>query len=261
MTYADQIDSHDWRGRFRARLGERATGLVVALAIEVVLLLLLLSLGRSDEPQLAEATRVTTFNADNAAEEEPSPEPEAEPDAERPLPREATPLDTQPPPPVPATPPRPQVDRTPVQPRMSAFDLSNLPRPAPPRQPGYGPAAPANLPRDSERVGTMPNGEPLYRAEWYREPSDQMLGDYLSTAQGPGWGMIACRTEPQWKVVDCVALEERPANSRIARAVLAAAWEFQVRPPRLGGKYQYGEWVRIRIDYNLRRNTGFQPQD
>jgi len=39
----------------------------------------------------------------------------------------------------------------------------------------------------------------------------------------------------------------------MAQAVLAAAWEFRVRPPRLRGRNMYGLWVRIRIEYNLRR--------
>ena len=107
--------------------------------------------------------------------------------------------------------------------------------------------------RDTERVGTAPNGEPLYAAAWYREPEDKMLGDYLATARGPGWGLIACRTAPNYRVEDCVGLDEYPQGSQIARAVLAAAWEFRVRPPRLGGRPQVGSWVRIRIDYGIER--------
>ena len=107
--------------------------------------------------------------------------------------------------------------------------------------------------RDTERVGTAPNGEPLYAAEWYREPRDDMMRDYLSTARGPGWGLIACRTAPDYRVEDCVPLSEYPEGSQINRAVLAMAWEFRVRPPRRGGQPMVGAWVRIRIDYGIGR--------
>ncbi|HEY5722094.1 MAG TPA: hypothetical protein VIT45_07210 [Allosphingosinicella sp.] len=103
-------------------------------------------------------------------------------------------------------------------------------------------------------MGTAPNGEPLYAAAWYREPEDKMLGDYLSTARGPGWGLIACRTASGFRVVDCVGIDEYPRGSQIMRSVLAAAWEFRVRPPQRGGVPLVGAWVRIRIDYSIRRN-------
>ena len=57
---------------------------------------------------------------------------------------------------------------------------------------------------------------------------------------------------PDYKVDDCVALDEWPNGSRLARAVLAAAWQFKVKPPRVGGSYKVGEWVRIRIDYGIK---------
>ena len=102
-------------------------------------------------------------------------------------------------------------------------------------------------------MGTAPNGEPLYAAAWYREPRDDELRGYLSTASGPGWGLIACRTAPDYRVEDCVGLDEYPNGSQINRAVLAAAWAFRVRPPRLGGRPMVGSWVRIRIDYGIER--------
>jgi protein TonB len=80
-----------------------------------------------------------------------------------------------------------------------------------------------------------------------------MLRAYLSTARGPGWGLIACRTAPDYRVEDCVPLDEYPEGSQINRAVLAAAWEFRVRPARIGGRSQVGSWVRIRIDYSIGR--------
>ena len=106
---------------------------------------------------------------------------------------------------------------------------------------------------DTARVGTAPNGQPLYAAAWYREPYESELNGYLSTAQGPGWGTIACRTAPDFRVEDCEIVDEYPNRSNIARAVLAAAWQFQVRPPRLGGRSLVGSWVLIRITYEQRQ--------
>ena len=103
-------------------------------------------------------------------------------------------------------------------------------------------------------VGTAPGGQPMYAAAWYREPYDDELSGYLSTAQGPGWALIACRTASDFRVEDCVGLDEYPDGSRIQNAVLAAAWQFRVRPPRIGGISQVGAWVRIRIDYTERRS-------
>ncbi len=52
--------------------------------------------------------------------------------------------------------------------------------------------------------------------------------------------MIACRTVARYRVSDCVEVGSGPPG---------AAWQFQVRPPRKGGKELVGSWVRIRIDY------------
>ena len=75
----------------------------------------------------------------------------------------------------------------------------------------------------------------------------------MSTASGPGWGLIACRTAPDYRVEDCVGLDEYPNGSQITRAVLAAAWQFKVRPARVRGRSLVGSWVRIRIDYGIRQ--------
>ena len=106
---------------------------------------------------------------------------------------------------------------------------------------------------DTEQVGTAPNGEPLYAAEWYREPTRQELSFYLPKAmpQGGGWGLVACKTAARFHVEDCVELGNAPAGSHLAHAVSQAAWQFLVRPPRVGGKLMVGSWVRIRIDYQM----------
>jgi protein TonB len=103
---------------------------------------------------------------------------------------------------------------------------------------------------DSERVGTAPDGEPLYAAQWHRRPTRAELSAYLPPRMsGDGWGLIACKTVAGYRVEDCVELGDSPPGSRLAGAVRQAAWQFRVRPPRVGGKELVGTWVRIRIDY------------
>lgn len=254
--------------RLRTGAGRRALAIGFVLLIEAVLLLMLLSLGTGKAP--GEKDRNITLvelDATEAPEEAAvpdSPEPAA-PAEERPVQQQPTPEQpplprpNEPAPPQPSqarpVPPLPSPLPVPVQPPPSAAPpRSDAQRPSPPRA-VYGPpdrGRPAAY-RDTERVGTAPNGQPLYAASWYREPRQDMLRAYLSTARGPGWGLIACRTAPDYRVEDCVGLEEYPYGSQIMRSVLAAAWEFRVRPPRLGGEPQVGAWVRIRIDYGIDR--------
>ena len=236
--------------------GRRTLGIILALLIEALLLLLLLSLGVGELPGKKEGTiKVVNLSASEDPEDAPEPAgPEAEQQAEeRPVPQR--PATEEPPPPHPAPAAAPRVPAIQPPPPAQPPSAAIPPSPAPPAPPGrtYGPPNKGgSASRDTERVGTAPNGEPLYAAAWYREPGEELRA-YLSTARGPGWGLIACRTAPDYRVEDCVGLDEYPAGSQITRAVLAAAWEFKVRPPRLGGKSLVGSWVRIRIDYTERR--------
>lgn len=172
---------------------------------------------------------------------------------------------TPPTPPQPQPTPQPTTAPTPppmvILPRNSPlqnFNLKNLPRRRPdhpsqevpaPAQQAYGPAAPSSSPGDTPIVGTAPDGSPLYKARWYRKPTDAQLSGYLSTANPNSYALIECKTAPHWRVEDCRGLEEYPAGSHIQRAVLAAAWQFQVRPPMRDGQYLVGAWVRILIEY------------
>ena len=240
----------------RIGAGRRALALGLALLIPALLLVMLMTFGVEKPPRFKDEY-VSVVSIDAAPAADASAEPERresrQAESEQPLPDLPEPAEPVPPkvvepvaapaPPAPPPPPLPQ----PTVPRIGA---------RPPGGQVYGPpntGGASSSALDSERVGTAPNGEPLYAAAWYREPSDGELRGYLSTADGPGWGLIACRTAPDYRVEDCVGLDEYPNGSQIMRAVLAAAWQFRVRPPRLGGKSMVGAWVRIRIDYGTRR--------
>ena len=233
-------------------------GIGLTLLIEMLMLVLLLTLGTARR-RTPDETRTTlvTFRAEEAPHEAPAPrrrEPERQAVA-RPTPQQAQPVA---PPSVQSVQPVAPPVTTTVMPttwQLSPGVRHRPDRPAAATGPAYGPpniGSPAA--GDSEQVGTAPNGEPLFAAQWYEEPSEEMMRSYLSTARGPGWGLIACRTAPDYRVEDCVALDEYPEGSQINRSVLAAAWEFRVRPPRRGGQSLVGAWVRIRIDYDLRRH-------
>ncbi len=241
----------------------------IALLIEALIVLVLLTLGLNIAGEEDGDETVTEFAAvEFAAPSEPEPEAqpeettdaapqEVQPTPDQPLPQPLRPspltLNPQPAPPLPPAPPPPDPQPQPQpQPQPSA-----KPKIAAKINPGrtFGPADTGN-PRtanDSAQVGTAPNGEPLFAARWYREPTDQELAGYLSTANNPGSALIACKTVPDYYVDDCVLLSESPPGSQIGRAVLAAAWQFRVRPARVGGREQVGSWVRIRIDYSVRR--------
>ena len=255
--------------RLRDGMGRRAVAIGVTLLLEAILILMLITLGMSKDPEKTIVPLISTFDVGNEPESEAQTKPDI-PKAEKQP--EATP---KPAPSAAAAPEVPQnTPPTSLQPQampsqpalipmsrnqMATLDIGNLPKSAPsPAAAATGKPAPygpvdTGYPGDSKRVGRAPNGEPLYAAAWYREPYDSELSGYLSTASGPGWGIIVCRTVPEFRVENCEVVEEYPAGSRIARAVLAAAWQFQVRPPRVGGRSKYGEWVRIRIVYGPNR--------
>lgn len=243
----------------------KAASLGIALVIEALILLLLLTLGAQIAGDEDGKETVTEF----AASDFSAPaEPEAEQPPEDQSDSAETPVDTPPVPdqPTPLDLPEPERPKPPL-----VSNPTPAPPPPPPAKPAprasptigakinpgrtYGPSdsGPSRTSTDSQQVGTAPNGEPLYAARWYREPTDRELAGYLSTANGPGVALIACRTVPDYYVEDCVLLSESPQGSMMGRAVLAAAWQFRVRPARIGGREQFGSWVRIRIDYTIRQ--------
>jgi protein TonB len=227
-------------------LRRRVSGLALALAIEILLILAFLTLDFTPKRPEFKGGTLSTF--DLAASEEAATASKAQKPA---------PTTRQPPRPVPPAfkpkiilPERP-LDLIPLsREELEASDIAKLGTNAP----GAGAQlAQGNAPGDSQLVGTAPNGEPLYAAEWYREPTNQELSTYLpkTMPEGGGWGLIACRTAARYRVEDCVELGQGPPGSHLAGAVRQAASQFLVRPPRVGGKTLVGEWVRIRIDYTV----------
>lgn len=258
MFLLPDSDELSWREWLRTGVGRRAIGLAAALVLEALLLLLLLTLGQSDKIKNTGGPKVAAFDVSSPPEQAPAPA-----EQEKPKPTSlVTPQPRQPDTPQPLPQPQPTVQppaliplpRAPVIPADNIGAPRRPIQPAPSNQPAYGPAdtGPRGEP-DSVRVGTAPDGQPLYAARWYREPYPDELRGYLSTASGPGSGTIMCRTAPEWRVEDCVAVSESPRGSNYARSVLAAAWQFKVRPPRLGGKSLVGGWVRITIYDGVRQ--------
>ena len=234
----------------------RAASFALALAIELVLLLAFFTLNFRDRRPEFMGGSLSTFDVSAESEQDRSDIPQKK--------KEEQAAETRPPRPVPPIPkpavklPTPNLDMLEVTREVyQAADIAKLGSNAP----GYVQSADAggsggSHAGDSAMVGTAPNGQPLYAAEWYREPTDTELGGYLpkSLPEGGGWGIIACKTAPRFRVTDCVELGQEPAGSHLAGAVRQAAWQFLVRPPRKGGKSLVGEWVRIRVDYIQGRN-------
>lgn len=236
----------------RASRGRRAGSFLLAIAIEVLLLLAFFTLNfrEKERPEFA-GDRLTTFDLSAESQQDRSATPQPEEIEQS--------VEVRPPRPVPPV-PKPVV-KLPERPLdmiivtkevYEASDIAKLGSNAP----GYVRSAErggtgGSSPGDSQRVGTAPNGEPLYAAEWYREPTDTELAAYLpkTMPESGGWGLIACKTASQYRVIDCVELGQAPAGSHLAGAARQAAWQFKVRPPRVGGKPMIGEWVRIRIIY------------
>lgn len=226
----------------RPPLQRRASGLALAVGVNLLLLLALLGLGI--RPQLPKKAS-SPITVDLLPESAPAASQQTQsPIARKPkLVTETKPVPKPPPIVLPAKPtiqtnrPLDMIEMSKEE--LAAADVRNLPRG------GLG-AGSAN---DSEEVGRGPHGEVLYAAEWARHPTDAELGGYLPRNAPDGYGLIACKTVAGNRVDDCIELDQSPRGSHLASAVRQAAWQFRVRPPRKNGRPMVGEWVRIRIDY------------
>lgn len=234
----------------RPPLQRRLTGLALALAVNLALLLILMTLGIIAPPS-QKSLRGIVVNM-IPANRSTSPTKSAKVQQQRRhVEASSKPALKKPPIILPSKPtitPPPQATtkRAPKSPpwiemseqEMASGDISKI------AAAGSGSAG------DSEVVGHGPNGEDLYAAEWARRPTDAELAGYLPRSAPEGFGLIACKTAAGNRVEDCIELDQEPRGSHLASSVRQAAWQFHVRPPRKGGKAMIGAWVRIRIDYS-----------
>ena len=231
----------------------RTVSFVLALVVEVLLILVLLLFGPHLTPApKPEPRRATSFSL-SPSEKEAATAPEHRTKAHaaaKPASGATTPIPPMPPvitPPKVPTPPAALPGVLPIQ--LGASDISKLKSSAS-NDDGAETGTDSKL---AYGPGEGPGGQPLYNAEWYREPTDAQLNGYLPKGAPPNsWALIACQTMPQFHVDNCRSLGESPVGSGLGRAMREAAWQFLVRPPRRGGKVLVGAWVKIRIDFTLR---------
>ena len=231
----------------------RTISFVLALIVEALLILVLVLFGPHFVPgSKPEPRRATSFSL-APSEKEAATAPEHRTKAHAAAKQASgkiTPITPLPPvitPPKVPTPPNALPGVLPIQ--LGASDISKLKSSAS-NDDGAETGTDSKL---AYGPGEGPGGQPLYNAEWYREPSDAELNGYLPRGAPPNsWALIACQTVAKYHVENCRSLGESPVGSGLARAMREAAWQFLVRPPRRGGKVLVGAWVKIRIDFTLK---------
>ena len=238
-------------------LRRRGAALALALGIEALVALLLFYLAPPLSPR-KEERRATVFGielprSDDSPDGKPADKRAKTAARARPTRAEAR---TQPPPPVPSP------VETPVPPGPPAFlkltrddyqqgDIAKVQSHAP--TPSENNQVAENEARDDDTpiVGKAPNGEPMYGAEWYRKPTYAMFAPYLPHGWAKnGKSRVTCRMGARYHLEDCRILGETPPGSGYGYALLQAAWQFRMIPPRRGGKELTNAWVLIELDYH-----------
>jgi hypothetical protein len=231
----------DWLDQWRERRNSRALAFAAVVLVHLLLALALYFITPKAAKRRNDNTPSTFILLPDAEPQRArKAAPKAKPAASKPLARRVAPV--------------PEVSVAPSKPVIfgdlayNAVDIAKMPGAA------TQSTADAGTGTDNDTaagVGTGPGGVTLYKAEWVREPTQAELRFYMPKNQPDNsWGMIACRTIPRNLVDDCVPLGDYPGGSGIARALVNAAWQFKVRPPRINGVPEVGAWVRIRIDFS-----------
>jgi protein TonB len=245
MHLASDQPSSDRR---RFALPRRTTSIIITLIVHVLLMLMLVTLSqpRIFVPMAKNGLIAISLPSDQKEATKAKSQTKAKAAQKQEKPAAATPASQPIPPPV----PNQSVPDYPVL-KLTHDEMVGLDATLRTHSANTGETAAVNAPGDSAEAGSGPHGEKLYAADWYREPTDTELGTYMPHGRS-GWGEVGCRTVARYHVEDCVELAESPRGSGFSRAVREAAWQFLVRPPRVGGKVMVGEWVRIRISLTER---------
>ena len=246
MRSASYQQPSSYRGRASRR--SRVTSALLALALVALVIALLIRLGVLPAHLPESAPTLSTFNV------LPGRQVAAAPASAKP--HHAT--STKPPPPkhLPPPPPVPSPHSTPApklltlsKDEFAATDIGHIKGHA-----DEGAAEGTDDGKDSSAAygpGEGPGGARLYNAQWYREPTHAELAYYIRAGTPTSVAYIECQTIADYHVENCRELGETPPGSGLARALRQAAWQFRVRPPRIGGKPMIGAWVRIRYDFTL----------
>ncbi len=247
MAYSEQTD---WD---RTELRRRAAGVAIALLLEALLIIAILSLSMQSSGPEAGKRGLSAFTLEAESQSKSADKSEAETPVTEVQKRNLTPVIPKPllPPvnPVKAPPPSPDFIKV-SKADFDAMDLSKLPASG---SAGSGDTKGAGQgSKGMMGPGAGPGGAQLYPVAWYREPYDAELAPYLANAKSvpPGaTAEIACRMIEHYHVENCQILGENPRGTGLAKALRLAAWQFLVKPPRIDNKPQLGVWVRIRFDF------------
>lgn len=241
-----------FRARRRAPLSQRAVAMLLAIGLQLVVILALLRLDdrplSPSEPDRA----LSTFSLIPARTPARTATPRPKAVAKRKASASASAAAPSATVPKPSTPEQPPPPVNPLFGNKALFDGANiaaLPAHDEDRASGSSQGSGADS-AAAYGPGEGPGGQRLYKADWVREPSDAELRTYMPQGIAKGsTADIACRTIPDQRVDNCRMLAESPLGSGLARGLREAAWQFRIRPPRVGGKAMVGTWVHIHFDF------------
>jgi protein TonB len=254
MAYTERTDGN------REELRRRGIGLAIALLLEALFILAILSLSmRSGGPE-AGKRGLSTFSLEAEAESAAADKSEAETPVTKEQQRNLNPPIPKPllPPvnPVKAPPPSPDFIKV-SKSEFDAMDLSKLPASG---SAGAGDSKGSGQGNKGMMgPGLGPGGAQLYPVAWLREPYDSELRPYLAAARSIPNGAtadIACRMIENNRVENCQIIGENPRGTGLAQALRKAAWQFLVKPPRIDNKPQLGVWVQIHFDFGVKEVAG-----